>query len=329
MKKEAQHLHFWDVAIDEVNSWQFLKRSSAPKNETVLVNCTPEILRPPSQDGWLATIRGVKHLWNILKRIGFKYLRTRSLNQDPLEHLFGSIRGNCGCNNNPTVSQFQAALKTSIINGIAFRELKSGNCELEDEPGELLSKLHDFLYAEPQLASDQEPSTGTQEHPTNYDFLVEEFEIDSYSVAYVSGYIARRLLKNITCDNCKACLTTETVESFHKEISLREYFANKCLSYPTEELCKAVGAGATVLENMMPEVAHLSGVRQCVAGAIKETVNFSWIGEKCVDHQVPIINGIVQGICAVSIPWWCRKKNLHHRCKKNRNNNKKKIFCHM
>ena len=50
-------------------------------------------------------------------------------------------------------------------------------------------------------------------------FLVEEVEIESYSVAYVSGYIARRLLKNTSCDNYKACLTTDTVESFHKEIS--------------------------------------------------------------------------------------------------------------
>ena len=270
----------------------------------------------------------MKHLWNILKRIGFKYLRTRSLNQDPLEHLFGSIRANCGSNNNPTVSQFQAALKTSIINGIAFRELKGGNCELEDEPGEMLSKLHDFLYAEPQLASGQEPSTANQEYPTNYDFLVEEVDIESYSMAYVSGYIARRLLKNITCDNCKACLTTDTVESFHEGITLREYFANKCLSYPTEELCKAVGVGATVLENMIPEVAHLPGVWKCIEGAIKETVNFSRIGEKYVDHQVPIINGIVQGICAISIPWWCRKQNLHLRCNKSRRR-KLKILSHM
>ena len=65
------------------------------------------------------------------------------------------------------------------------------------------------------------------------------------------------------------------MEFFHKQISLREYIANKCLSYPTEELCKAVGAEATVLEKIMPEVAHWPGVWKCVAGAIKETTNFN------------------------------------------------------
>jgi len=75
----------------------------------------------------------------MLKEAGFKYVETRKLNQDPLENTFGVIRLHCGLNNNPTVGQFVDALKTSIINGLAFRDLRNTN--FEDDETELLDKL--------------------------------------------------------------------------------------------------------------------------------------------------------------------------------------------
>ena len=248
----------------------------------------------------------MKLIWNRLKAKGFIYLRTRDLNQDPLEHLFGCIRANCGSNNNPTVSQFQAALKTAIVNGLAFKEASGTNCEEEVEPGEPLDKLHAFLSGEPDSSSGLEPSPAMYEFPPALDLMVEDI---ADAVAYVSGYIARRSLQDSNCNHCKALLTTSTVEDFHAGISAREYYADNFLTYPTKELCKAVGEAARVLEDIMRQVAHLPSVRKLVAEAIKRTVDFSWIGERCVDHQVPIINGIIQGICAISIPWWCKRRN--------------------
>ncbi|PSN47245.1 hypothetical protein C0J52_24967 [Blattella germanica] len=143
------------------------------------------------------------------------------------------------------------------------------------------------------------------ELPPALDLIVENIED---AVAYVSGYIARRS-QDSNCNHCKALLTTSTVEDFHAGISAREYYADNVLTYTTKELCKEVGEAARVLEDIMRQVAHLTSVRKLVAEAIKRTVDFSWIGERCVDHQVPIINGIIQGICAISIPWWCKRRN--------------------
>jgi len=109
----------------------------------------------PSQNGWLINIGAVWHVWRMLKEAGFKYLETRSLNQDPLENTFGVIRLHCGLNNNPTVGQFVDALKTSIINGLAFRDLRNTNCEADKT--ELLDNLHSFL--EESDASVPHPST--------------------------------------------------------------------------------------------------------------------------------------------------------------------------
>lgn len=52
----------------------------------------------------------------------------RRLQQDPLENLFGCIRGNCDSNTNPTCGQFVAGLKTAILSNLSHLG-KTGNCE--------------------------------------------------------------------------------------------------------------------------------------------------------------------------------------------------------
>jgi hypothetical protein len=73
--------------------------------------------------------------WTFLK---FKILNTRKLNQDALENTFGAISLRCGSNNNPS-----DALKTAIINGLAYRSLYG--TKWEDGGISLLEKLHSFL----------------------------------------------------------------------------------------------------------------------------------------------------------------------------------------
>jgi len=125
LSSDIPHMGYWDKAGIGVSSWTFLKDGK------------PAFNKPPlSQSGWLVNIGAVRHMWRMLKGAGFKYLETRNLNQDPLENTFGVIRLHCGSNNNPTVGQFVDALKTSIINGLAFRDLRNTNCE--DDMTELL-----------------------------------------------------------------------------------------------------------------------------------------------------------------------------------------------
>ena len=62
---------------------------------------------------------------------------------DALENTFGAIRLHCGSDNNPSVGQFVDALKTVIINGLAYRSVFGTNCE--DDGASLLDKLHSFL----------------------------------------------------------------------------------------------------------------------------------------------------------------------------------------
>ena len=90
-----------------------------------------------------------------MKSAGFYYLETRSLNQDSLENTFGVIHLHSGSNNNSTVGQFVDALKTSIINGLAYTGLHNANWEGNDT--ELLDNLHSLLKE--SSASRPNPST--------------------------------------------------------------------------------------------------------------------------------------------------------------------------
>ena len=51
----------------------------------------------------------------------FKFLETRNINHDALQNTFDAIRLHCGSNNIPCDEQIVAALKTVIINGLAYR----------------------------------------------------------------------------------------------------------------------------------------------------------------------------------------------------------------
>ena len=84
------------------------------------------------------------------------YLPTAALvEEDPLENTFGVICLHCGSNNNPTVGQFVDAVKTSIINGLAYTGLRNTICEGDDT--ELLDDLHSLLKV--SSASRPNPST--------------------------------------------------------------------------------------------------------------------------------------------------------------------------
>jgi hypothetical protein len=64
-----------------------------------------------------------------VKEAGCKWIHAQTLNQDPVENTFGAMRSYCGFNGNSTVGHSADALKTSIINGLAFRGLCGTNCE--------------------------------------------------------------------------------------------------------------------------------------------------------------------------------------------------------
>ena len=142
------------------------------------------------------------------------------MNQDPLENTFGVIRLHFDSNNNPNVGQFVDALKTSIINGLGYTGLHNAKCEGDDT--ENLVNLHSFLKE--SRASPQNPST-SHGRETFHDGLrgchiaeqmqweLNDVDMDLFSVAYISGFIARHVLRAVRCDDCKTRLTSPVMST--------------------------------------------------------------------------------------------------------------------
>ena len=125
------------------------------------------------------------------------------------------------------------------------------------------------------------------------------------SVAYVSGFIARHVLLGINCEDCTTCLTSSMLLGTIAFIYFKEF-----LTYPSEKLVETGGASISLLESKMAKVAHMGSVEERMTVAIKEIVDFEWIGSSGFSlHSQKIVDGIVRGITRIAIPWWCKQTN--------------------
>ncbi|KAJ8915349.1 hypothetical protein NQ315_008236 [Exocentrus adspersus] len=253
------------------------------------------------------------HIWNDLRSNGFSSLRPRALNQDALENLFGAIRSGCG--DNPTVFQFIGSLKTQILNGLTKQALSGTNCEKDDNV--LLSNLKSFLRVE-ETHTDSDAETGVtpllHETSPNVDTsdlanAVSGGNEETLSVAYVSGFIAKKILgPDHQCDDCLQLLCWTSMEAQNLFIAFKEWTDNEnILMYPSENLVIAVGQAVTVLENFIQKHGGKPDLSKCSAIEIKNVVNFSWFS--CELHCNTIIEGVIKAVCRIGIPWWCKRQN--------------------
>ena len=211
------------------------------------------------------------------------------------------------------MGQFVDALKTSIINGLVYTGMRNANCE--GVGAEHLNNLHSLL----KESSASRPNLSTSHgRETIHDGLsgariaeqvhrkVNDVDMDLFSVVYVSGFIARHVLRAVRCDDCKTCLTSSVMLSANAFIYFKEYKDDEqSLTYPSERLVETVSASVTVLEVMMAEVAHTYWVEEKITAAIKNAVDFGWIQSSGFSlHHQEIGDVIAQSISRISIPWW-------------------------
>lgn len=85
----------------------------------------------PTLSSW-KTIVTFKNLIRHIYCKGITSVLLRNINQDALEHFFGSIRAH-GCSNiTPTSSAFESASKTLLINNISPPHSVDSNCKMDN-----------------------------------------------------------------------------------------------------------------------------------------------------------------------------------------------------
>lgn len=143
-----------------------------------------------------------KHLFHTE---GFSYFATRRCNQDCVENLFSTIRMKGLQRDNPTTTQFSAALKNIMVCAI-FTNFQSSatNCEMD---GDILIADSTLLHTN----SVSKPLTQNCSTANLIPLLPNFNPIDNNTVSYIAGYVARRLSYYHRCTKCALISTTSTI----------------------------------------------------------------------------------------------------------------------
>lgn len=187
--------------------------------------------------------------YNLKTKHNFKYLLTRSINQDPLECLFGNIRSHSYRNTNPDCYNFVSSFKTLLINN--FSSIKfSGNCK-EDNSDGVLNNLKQFITGFHN--NDDENILLT--FPSIDDSNKYSTNTNDMNIGYVSGYLARQILKNINnCNQCKQFLVSE--EKTNPLISARDFTSNS-LIHPNTNYFNIVKQMFSISNNILPVITEM------------------------------------------------------------------------
>lgn len=108
-----------------------------------------KIARSPCLNGFKITINSILQLSEELRtQYDNPILKTRQLNQDPLENLFATTRQQHGCSVNPSPKQFETALRHIFITQLS-KLSNATNCEEDDNKiFAKLSKIKSVLTPE-------------------------------------------------------------------------------------------------------------------------------------------------------------------------------------
>lgn len=173
-------------------------------------------LSAPTAAGLRVTIASVLSLLTYLtENVGYKYLLTAKLSQDPVENLFGIVRQSSGCNTHPTPQQFLITVSCLNFYGLA-RSVSNGNAE----PGVLTALLEPDMMGDQTheksdvikclLSDDDIPSAGHQKQgPVKDHASCVEAKSEDCLIFYICGYVARKLLLKSQCDECHKLLLTK------------------------------------------------------------------------------------------------------------------------
>lgn len=185
--------------------------------------------------GFIINLTNIFELYSQIKKHNMDYLLTFKLSQDFLETFFGAIRSRGGFNNNPNVIQFKSAYKRLLIKN-EIKNFENGNV-LSDSI-EILNissvsksaerENDDFFNTEPVI----------DEEVMDHDYVKKIFDLTPYVgnvVEYISGYVANKLFKKISCDNCKLLLINNDTGDVPKLIALRNLGA---LINPSRDVIK-------------------------------------------------------------------------------------------
>ncbi|KAF2882410.1 hypothetical protein ILUMI_23780 [Ignelater luminosus] len=163
----------------------------------------------------MVCIQSLKAIINeivLLQDTHLMYLPIYKLSQDHLELFFCSVRAYGGFNNNPTAMQFKAVLKKLLLvteirdsgteNCIALEYVSILHCSSSPSTARAVEIINSHSFSR---FDDANPTNATnlEDEDDIYATIPEELtEFSRQIVAYISGFVVRKLFKVLKCKDC-------------------------------------------------------------------------------------------------------------------------------
>lgn len=204
---------FRTVLTDDSFHLQFFNEALAILSDIKFVNKqTKKVLtQPPCLNNLKKTIQGIKVLWKNLKQFGFTCLKTRHLNQDPLENFFSQIRG-LSANRKPSCFQFISIFKSLIFK--TFNNYKPSTSNCENDNGNTLVSLESMCsenvnYSRPHVYLQKIVNPASY----NEDAIPEKGNLSSDSNNLLNC-LKEKVPSLVSCNNCSSRIKT-SLNSFN------------------------------------------------------------------------------------------------------------------
>ena len=277
INRRSGHITFWNKMILEMQNWKFIDKITGEIRKT-----------PKCLNGWISTMRGIKTVWQICEGEGFKFLRGRALNQDPIENLFSIIR-QCGHSNiNPTPYQFGNHLKSIILNSLIAPRAKNPNCE--DDEGKILNTLQSFL----DDATVEKTSNNLvlnewniPNSPVHLDF------IDKQALAYVCGFLIKKV--NIqNCYRCKNSVSSPNLEEQHIFTYFKEFSDKlRVLNYVSRDFLHLIAQIYNIIYILvLPNYGFENNIKEKIIHCLNQNLSLDWF--QCPIHLGNFKNNVFQ-----------------------------------
>lgn len=299
-----ERLHWLNVTfpsyIDEIQNY------SANSGMQGLTNETAHALKFTAQSTYLC-------ITFLLQQAGFYYVLSRSFSSDAVEATFSHVRLKCGSNDTTDARSAEYALRQILRCGVVKASSSSNIAESFSSVSS--APLESSLLVTPNNKEELLLPMDVRIHIQNLQKNdVPDASIYSASVAFVAGYIIRKVEQKFQCADCISPLLTKTVPGhLLRLISLQDRGG---LIYPSGVFVGLVKRISDVIQELLPFLKYnktCSQLTELIDSSLKRNPLLS-----CSPHKTELCTTIIQTVA---------KPVIDNICLEQTDSVKRKIIC--
>ncbi|KAL5237829.1 hypothetical protein ACI65C_005239 [Semiaphis heraclei] len=327
--------------IKQINKVIDAMNSQLPKNA---LRPDPEQDANPQQKlttstalGLKVTIRTTLELMQYLsEEVGYHYLMTRRINQDSLEHFFGSTRDACGSGTHPDSLMFIQVYRLlstySLVrpprgSNVSGETILEAIISMEDIKGDEKNERRREIEEKIDTILENTDIEFSSDMTHDHDYTV--LPIDPNALTVLAGYVARKMRKTKPAKDCDICFMAlcssenDNFEDLEKLLKIKSY---GYLLVPSKELYEIIyQLEDAICKKLTTEHLHNDLLFSIMNHLVTES---SIIPFGCEEHAIEMTRCIIMFYLQCRMHFVCNEANsVREKDKKHNNLSKQSKLC--